>query len=181
MKHYQIIPSGVIENKILLFRGHKVIVDADLAVLYGVTTKRLKEQVRRNIDRFPEDFMFKLTAAEKKQVAANCGHLAHLKYSPFLPYAFTEYGALMAANVLNSPKAVRVSIQIVRAFMHIRRVLSSHAELARKLVQLERKYDEQFKVVFEAIRRLVQPPERPGRRIGFRINEQRTVYHTRRK
>jgi hypothetical protein len=141
--------------------------DADLARLYGVTTKRLNEQVRRNRDRFPDDFMFRLTDAEKKEVVANCDHLKTLKFSPNLPYAFTEHGAVMLASVLNSPVAVDVSIQIVKAFIRLREFLVSNKELAKKIEQLEKNYDAQFKIVFDAIRRLMTLPEPKKKKIGF--------------
>ena len=171
-----IVPSEIIEKKILFLRGQKVMIDADLAELYGVTTKRLKEQVRRNMDWFPADFMFELTVKEKQEVVANCVHLKQLKFSPYLPYAFTEHGSLMLANVLNSPRAVHVSMQIVRTFVRLRQMLTSNMELSRKLEALEKKYDSQFKVVFEAIRQLLQPPEKPKRSIGFKIEEQVATY-----
>ncbi|ODS34619.1 MAG: ORF6N domain protein [Candidatus Scalindua rubra] len=117
---------------------------------------------------FPEDFMFQLTANEKAEVVANCDHLKRLKFSPNTPYAFTEHGAIMLATVLNSPIAVRASIEVVRAFVRLRQMLASNAELARKLAALEKKYDAQFKVVFDAIRRLMTPPEKPKSRVGFR-------------
>lgn len=141
--------------------------DSDLAELYGVATKRLNEQVRRNVSRFPLDFMFQLTAKEKTEVVANCDHLQHLRFSSALPHAFTEHGAVMLASVLNSPIAVEASIQVVRAFIRLREILSAHKGLAQKLESLERKYDAQFKVVFDAIRRLMAPPSPPRRRIGF--------------
>ena len=122
--------------------------DADLAALYGIPTKALKQAVKRNFDRFPPDFMFELTEKEKTEVVTNCDHLAKLKFSPYLPYAFTEHGALMLANVLNSPKAVQVSVQIVRTFIRLREILATHKDLARKLEEMEKKYDQQFKVVF---------------------------------
>ena len=115
-----IVPIGTIQSSILLIRGQKVILDADLAELYDVPTKRLNEQVKRNIDRFPPDFMFQLNLKEKEEVVANCDHLSRLKYSPSLPYAFTEHGAIMAASVLNSPRAVEISVYIVRAFVRLR-------------------------------------------------------------
>jgi len=151
-----------------MIRGQKVMLDADLAELYGVTTKRLNEQVKRNRARFPTDFMFQLTAEEKAEVVANCDHLARLKFSPALPAAFTEHGAIMAASVLNSARAVEMSIFVVRAFVRLRQMLASNVELARKLATLERKYDAQFRVVFEAIRELMTPPEPKKKRpIGF--------------
>ncbi|MBI5236628.1 MAG: ORF6N domain-containing protein [Deltaproteobacteria bacterium] len=166
-----IIPVERIENSILLIRGHKVMLDADLAVLYGVTTKRLNEQVKRNPDRFPHDFMFQLTANEKIEVVANCDHLKRLKFSPNLPYAFTERGAIMLATVLNSPVAVQTSIQIVKAFVRLRRMLASNAELMKKMTELEKKYDEQFKAVFQAIYELMKPPEPRKRQIGFKAED----------
>jgi len=166
-----IIPLERIEQSILLIRGHKVMLDSDLAKLYGVTTKRLNEQVKRNRSRFPEDFMFRLTAKEKAEVVANCDHLTQLKFTPTLPYAFTEHGAVMLASVLNSSIAVQASIQVVRAFVRLRGILATHKELARKLEELERKYDSQFKVVFEAIRQLMTPPEPKRRPIGFRVHK----------
>ncbi len=154
--------------------------DADLASLFGVTTRRLKEQVRRNIDRFPSDFMFQLTLKEKSEVVAICDHLLKLKFSPYLPYAFTEHGALMLANVLNSKKAVQVSIQIIRTFIRLRRLLSTHKELAEKLEEMEKKYDQQFKVVFEAIKQLISSAEKeaakPKQPIGFKISDNKSVY-----
>jgi hypothetical protein len=115
-----IVPEERIAQGILMIRGHKVMVDADLANLYGVTTKRLNEQVKRNRERFPDDFMFQLTAEEKEQVVANCDHLARLKFSPAIPNVFTEHGAIMAASVLNTPRAVEMSVYVVRAFIRLR-------------------------------------------------------------
>ncbi|MCE9569448.1 MAG: ORF6N domain-containing protein [Rhodocyclales bacterium] len=147
--------------------------DADLAELYGVTTKRLNEQVKRNPDRFPEDFMFQLNAEEKAEVVANCDHLGQLKYSPSLPYAFTEHGALMLGNVLKSSRAVEVSLLVVRAFVQIREMLSTHKELAAKLDQLERKvssHDQAIAGLIDAIRQLMNPPAPARRGIGFTAN-----------
>lgn len=151
--------------------------DTDLALLYGVSTKRLKEQVRRNLDRFPIDFMFELTLKEKSEVVANCDHLRRLKFSPYLPYAFTEHGALMLANVLNSEKAVQVSVQIIRTFVRLREMLASNAELAWKLEALEKKYNQQFKIVFDTIRQLLAPPDKAKQKIGFRVEEPK-IHHT---
>jgi hypothetical protein len=161
-----ILPERV-ERSILLIRGQKVMLDADLAALYGVTTKRLNEQVKRNRDRFPSDFMFRLTAAERDEVVANCDHLRKLKFSSVLPSAFTEHGALMLASVLNSQRAVEMSVFVVRAFVKLREMLSSHRDLARRLDDMEKKYDAQFRIVFDAIRELMKMPERPRRKIGF--------------
>ncbi len=162
-----IIPIEHIESKILTIRNRKVMLDRDLAGLYGVTTKRLNEQVRRNKERFPDDFMFQLTGDEKKEVVANCDHLSSLKYAPYLPYAFTEHGAVMLASVLNSPIAVQTSILVVRAFIKLRKVLATHKDLVRRMNELEKKYDAQFKIVFDAIRQLMIPPEKTKRKIGF--------------
>ena len=156
-----------IESRIFLIRGHKVMIDADLANIYGVTTKRLNEQIKRNRDRFPEDFMFQLTKEEKDEVVANCDHLKKLKYSPVLPNAFTEHGAIMIATTLNSPVAVQASIHVVRAFVKLRQILASNKELSKRFNELEKKYDAQFKVVFDAIRQLMTPPEPKRRKIGF--------------
>ncbi len=163
-----IIPLEKIEGRILLIRGHKVMLDADLAELYGVTTKRLNEQVKRNRDRFPDDFMFQLTGDEKDKVVANCDHLKKLRFSYALPYVFTEHGAIMLATILNSEVAVKASIQVVRAFVKLREMMSTHKDLARKLIEMEKKYDSQFKVVFDAIRELMSPPQKPRKKIGFR-------------
>lgn len=176
-----LVPIEIIEKKILLIRGQKVMLDSDLAELYGVTTKRLNEQVKRNRARFPENFMFKLTTKEKDEVVANCDHLVKLRFSPTLPYAFTEYGALMVAGVLNTPRAIEVSIFIVQTFIRLRQLLSTHTELARKLEALERKYDSQFKVVFEAIRQLMAPPEPKKLKIGFDLKEKQARYGRSRK
>jgi len=159
-----------IEKKIFLIRGKKVMLDKDLAILYEVPTKRLNEQVKRNSERFPEDFMFQLTKREKAEVVANCDHLKTLKFSPQLPYAFTEQGVAMLSSVLNSKRAVMVNIQIMRTFTKIRELLVTHKDLQRKIEDMESKYDEQFKIVFEAIRQLLEPPpvpEKPKGRIGF--------------
>src|SRR6266702_2072826 len=136
-------------------------VDADLAELYGVPTKALNQAVKRNPDRFPPDFMFRLTRPEKREVVTNCDHLRKLKFSPVLPSAFTEHGALMLASVLNSPRAVGVSVFVVRAFVKLRELLASHRDLAGRMDELERRFDAQFKVVFAAIRELMKPPAKP--------------------
>ena len=162
-----LVPVEVIEGKILLIRGQKVMVDADLAELYGVPTKVLNQAVKRNKKRFPIDFMFQLTQEEKYKVVTNCDHLKKLKFSPNLPYAFTEHGAIMLATILSSPIAVQASIQVVRAFVKLREMLTAHKDLARKLDKMEKKYDSQFKVVFDAIRQLMAPSEPKSRKIGF--------------
>jgi len=167
VKH-QPVPSERISSRILLVRGQRIPVDADLAALHGVRTKALNQAVKRNADRFPEDFMFQLTQVEKAEVVTNCDHLRRLRFSPVLPYAFTEHGAIMAANVLNSAAAVRTSVLVVRAFVRLRELIASHKVLASRLDTLEARCDRQFKVVFDAIRGLMMPPEpKPKRRIGF--------------
>jgi len=162
-----LVPRERINQSILAVRGHRVMLDVDLATLYGVATKRLNEQVKRNRQRFPPDFMFRLTAGEKAGVVANCDHLSTLKFSPSIPYAFTEHGAIMAASVLNTPLAIEVSVYVVRAFIQVREAIATHKNLANKIAQLERRYDARFKVIFDAIRQLMQPPAPPKRPIGF--------------
>ena len=142
--------------------------DRDLAELYNVSTKRLNEQVKRNNERFPEDFMFKLAKNEKDELVAKCDRFKTLKHSSSLPNVFTEHGALMLANVLKSHIAMEISILVVRAFIQIREILSTHAELQRKIDSMEKKYDAKFQVVFTAIKKLMEPPpDKPKRRIGF--------------
>lgn len=163
-----IIPIDRIAQSILLIRGEKVMLDVDLAYLFGVTTKQLNQQVKRNRSRFPEDFMFQLTEVEKEKVVTNCDHLRNkLKYSPHLPYAFSEHGALMLANVIKSEVAIEASIQIVRTFIKLRKLLETKKELSRKMRELESKYDNQFAIVFEYLKELMTPPEKPQKPIGF--------------
>jgi hypothetical protein len=164
-----LIPTERIERAILLIRGEKIMLDSDLAAIYGVSTKALNQAVKRNVARFPADFMFQLTEAEKTEVVTDCDHLSRIRFSPHLPYAFTEHGALMPANVLNSERAAQTSVLVVRAFVRLRQLLSSHAELARKLEAMEKKYDAQFKVVFDAIRQLMSPTETRRKEIGFHV------------
>ena len=150
-------------------------VDADLAALYDVPTKRLNQQVKRNAARFPKDFVFRLSRAERDEVVANCDHLWRLKFSPTMPFAFTEHGALMAASVLNTPRAVEVSLYVVRAFVELREALATHKELAKRLDELESRlqrrlaaHDQAIAGILEAIRQLMTPPEHAKkRRIGF--------------
>ena len=170
-----------IESRIVVIRKRRVMVDADQALLYGVTTKRLNEQVKRNAARFPGDFMFQLDAHEKAEVVANCDHLAKLKFSKVLPYAFTEHGAIQAANVLATPQGVEMGIFVVRAFVCIRELAAVHDDLAKRLDDLEHKTERlalshdtfsrstraQLKQVFSAMRELMTPPDPPKRPIGF--------------
>jgi len=147
--------------------------DADLADLYGVPTKRLNEQVKRNVGRFPHDFMFQLTDKEKSKVVANCDHLNRLKFSKAKPFAFTEHGAIMLASVLNSPVAINTSVLIVRAFVRFRKLMESDTELLQKIEVLESKYDKQFQLVFAAIKSLLEVKSKPRREIGFRSGQEK--------
>ncbi len=173
MENANVISDGKINRSILLIRRQKVMLDVDLAELYGVKTKRLNEQVKRNISRFPSDFMFQLSDEEKQEVVANCDHLTRLKFSVSNPYAFTEHGALMLASVLNSALAIKTSVLIVRAFVRLREILSTNAELAKKIMDMENGYDKQFKVVFDALRALMAgEPEKADRPlIGYKISQ----------
>jgi len=169
------LPMERVERAIILMRGEKVILDSDLAQFYGVSTARLNQQVNRNLDLFRGDFMFRLTEEEFQDlILQNATSKKGRGGRRKLPYAFTEHGALMVANVLNSQRAVQASVQVVRAFIQLRRMLASNAELARNLDDLEKKYDRQFKIVFDAIRQLMSPPPvmspPPGKPkvIGFR-------------
>jgi hypothetical protein len=182
-----LLVTARIARKILVIRGQKVMLDADLAALYDVPTKRLNQQVKRNAERFPEDFMFQLGRAERDEVVANCDHLRQLKFSPTMPFAFTEHGALMAASVLNTPRAVEISLYVVRAFVRLRETLAAHKDLAAKLEKLEQKTEAlalrhdtlatntraQLRQVFEAIRELMGPPEPKRRPIGFITPEEK--------
>lgn len=164
------IPANEIEQRILFFRGFKVMLDEDLAHLYEVPTKRLNEQVRRNLRRFPSDFMFQLTPEETARLRSQFATLkpGRGRHRKYLPYVFTEQGVAMLSTVLNSERAISVNIEIMRAFVRLRQILSSNKELSRRLDELEKKYDHQFKVVFDAIRQLMVPPPLPPRRkIGF--------------
>jgi ORF6N domain len=170
-KSKSVIPLGEIENRILFIRGEKVIIDADLAEVYGVSTKRLNEQVKRNINRFPEDFMFQLTLNEKVEVVANCDHLGKLKYSKTLPYAFTEHGAIMAAGVLNTRRAIEISVFVVRAFIKLRQFIAGNKELLQEIGRIEQRltdHDEQIEELIDVVKQLLNPrPSSNRRRIGF--------------
>jgi len=167
-----IIPDQIVMSKILLIRGKKVVIDRDLAELYGVNTKRLNEQVKRNAKRFPEDFMYQLTEKEKAEVVANCDHLKNLKYSPQLPYVFTEHGAVMLASILNSDRAIEVNIQIVRIFTKMREMIMTNQDILLKLEKLESKvteHDGDIQEVFKYLKQMLIPAEQVNRRrIGFR-------------
>jgi hypothetical protein len=170
-----IVPVTRIERTILLIRGERVLLDADLAALYGVETKALIRAVKRNIDRFPSDFMFQLTKAEFEDLRCQTD-TSNLRSQVgtsswggrrYRPYAFSEQGVAMLSSVLRSKRAVAVNVEIMRAFVRLRGLLATHADLARKLDGLERKYDQQFRVVFDAIRQLMAPPARARKPVGF--------------
>ena len=170
----QLIPVERISSKIFLIRNEKVLLDFDLAELYGVETRALKQAVRRNINRFPKDFMFQITKSEWNELITVCDNLGDRKFSPQPPFTFTEQGVAMLSSVLNSERAINVNIAIMRAFVKIRRILESNESLAKKLKQLEQETKEKFaehqqqiSVIFEAIKELVTEKEKPKRRIGF--------------
>ena len=172
-----------IEQKIYLIRGQRVMLDADLAELYGVKTKILNKAVKRNLDRFPEDFMFQLNNQELERLrfqigTSRTGHGG----ARYLPYAFTEQGVAMLSGVLTSPRAIKVNVEIMRAFVRLRQVLASHRKLARKLEELERhlrNHDEQIEAIFDAIRQLMTRPEPDRKKIGFHLKERHSPYMAR--
>ncbi len=170
MKTKALVPVETIEQKILLIRGQKVMIDRDLAELYGVPTKVLNQAVKRNDKRFPEDFMLQLTSAEKQKVVTICDHLSNLRFSTALPYAFTEHGAIMVASILNTKRAIEVSLYVVRAFIKLRQMLLMNKEFSDKLAELERKvgsHDEAIRSLVIAIETLMVQPESKHRKIGF--------------
>jgi len=172
-----IVSIEQVQQVIYLIRGQRVMLSSDLARLYEVAPKVLMQAVKRNAERFPDDFMYQLTPQEfailKSQIVISSWGGCRT-----MPYAFTEQGVAMLSSVLRSPRAIQVNIAIMRTFARLRHILASHADLARKLDELERKYDEQFRIVFEAIRELVNPPEPPPKRIGFGARERRAGYRT---
>jgi hypothetical protein len=171
-----IVPEEMIMNKILMIRGVKVMIDSDMAELYGLSTKRLNEQVKRNLKRFPEDFMFQLIEEEKQEVVAFCDHLSKLKYSHHLPFAFTEYGAVMLAGILNSERAIIVNIQIVRVFTKLRKLVDTHSVIWKRIDELQKKdseHDGQILLIFEYLKQLEQTKQddlefKERKKIGFR-------------
>ncbi len=167
-----LIPQETIESKILLIRGKKVMLDRDLAVMYEVETRVLNQAVKRNIKRFPEDFMFQLTKQEmanwKSQFVISNKEKMGIRKNP---HVFTEQGVAMLSSVLNSERAIQVNIQIMRTFTKLREMLVTHKDLQKKIEAMERKYDKQFKVVFDALRELIAPPEKPKGKIGFKSNK----------
>jgi len=177
-----LIPAGRIDQLIFLVRGHRVMLDRDLASLYGVETRVLNQAVRRNLARFPEDFLLSLTRQEVRNISqiVICSTLKHARNV----FAFTEQGVAMLSSVLNSPRAVQVNIEIMRAFVRLREVMATNRELAHHLAELERKiagHDEDIETIFEAIRQLITPPEPPRREIGFHIKEDGALYRIKRK
>lgn len=165
-----------IERSIRFIRDDKVILDEDLAELYGVETKKLIQAVKRNSDRFPADFMFQLTNQEFKDLRCQIGTSSQWGGRRTPPYAFSEQGVAMLSSVLHSPRAVKVNIEIMRTFVRLRQMLTSHARLAQKLEQLEQKYDAQFKIVFDAIRQMMQPEGGDKESIGFKVEEEQEIY-----
>jgi len=173
------IPVEKIERSIFLIRGQRVMVDRDLAYLYGVSTKVSNQGVKRNERRFPSDFMFRLRKEEKNELVTNCDRLERLKHSSALPSAFTEQGVAMLSSVLNSERAIEVNILIMRAFVRLREAMASSKEFARKLDELERhiaSHDKNIRSLFQAFRQLMGAPEKPSKKIGFQLREKRSAY-----
>ena len=180
--------AAPLDALILTIRNQKVLLDADLAEIYGVPTKALNQAVKRNADRFPDDFRFQLTAGEKAEVVTNCDHLSSIKFSKTLPYAFTEHGALMAANILNSPEAVKMSVHVVRAFIKQRELISGQAEILKKLAQMDAKllkHDDALRVIWRELQPLLDPPppppEPPKKELGFHVREGAANYRAKTK
>jgi len=163
----QIIPIELIEKSIFIIRSEKIMLDRDLAELYQVTTKALNQAVKRNLERFPSEFMFQLNKQEKDELVTNCDRLETLKHSTSLPYAFTEQGVAMLSSILKSKRAIQVNIQIMKTFVQLRRMYLNNKELADKINELEKKYDKQFKLVFDALRALITTESPSKRKIGF--------------
>lgn len=191
MSETSVIPLGRIEQHIFLLRGQKVMLSPHLAELYGVAPRVLVQAVKRNAERFPDDFMFQLTSEEvtrsRSQIVTlknptsgrSRSQIVILKRGEnikYLPYAFTEQGVAMLSSVLRSRRAIRVNVEIMRAFVRLRQLIASHADLAAKLDELEKKYDAQFRIVFDAIRQLMSEPTTPRKRIGFSVRERRAAY-----
>ncbi len=177
-----VIPVEKIERSIFLIRGQRVMLDRDLAHLYGVSTKVLNQAVKRNERRFPSDFRFRLTKQEKNELVTNCDRLERLKHSSALPGVFTEQGVAMLSSVLNSERAIGVNILIMRAFVRLREAMASWKEFARRLDELERRiasHDENIRTLFQAIRQLMAAPEKPPKKIGFQLREKRVAYSAR--
>ena len=163
----KLIPKEIIENRILLIRNHKVMLDKDLSELYQIETSQLKRQVRRNIERFPSDFMFELTKEEFENLKCQFG-ISSWGGTRYVPMAFTEQGVAMLSSVLNSERAIKVNIEIMRAFTRLRKMITSYKNLVKKVEDIEKKYDKQFAVVFDALKQLIVQEEKPKRKIGFK-------------
>ncbi len=164
------IDADTVESRIFTIRGHQVMIDTDLARLYGVQTKHLNRQVRRNIKRFPDEFMFRLNIEEKLELVTNWHRFKKLKHSNSLPYVFTEHGVAMLASVLNSETAVRISIHIVKTFIRLRQFVSNYSSISDKLSKLEEKigaHDDETRAIIRAIQDMTMPPKKPKRQIGF--------------
>ena len=180
----KIVPVESIVSKIIFLRDEKVLLDRDLAELYGVETKQLKRAVRRNIDRFPSDFMFELTKEENDSLRYQFGTLKRGEHSKYLAMAFTEQGVAMLSSVLNSDRAIEVNIAIMRAFVQLRKISSSQKQLDRKLKEIETRledHDDKIEAIFEAIRQLMLPPESPKKKIGFEMKEPKAKYKKKRR
>jgi intracellular sulfur oxidation DsrE/DsrF family protein len=160
-------PAQIVQ-RIFYIRFKKVMFDFDLAEMYGVENRSLKQAVKRNIDKFPKDFMFTLTKKEMNEVITNCDNLSQLKYSPVLPMVFTEQGVAMLSSVLKSKRAIKVNIAIMRTFVQMRQILDANKYLARKVAEMEKKYDGQYKMMFNIIKKLIHEKQKPRERIGFR-------------
>lgn len=171
-----IVTARGLADRIFLIRGQRVMLDAHLAELYGVTTGNLNKAVKRNIQRFPADFMFELTREEYAAIRFQFGILERGAHAKYLPHVFTEQGVAMLSSVLHSDRAIQVNIEIMRTFVQLREMLLANETLARKLAALERRYDKQFKVVFDAIREIMTPTDKPRRPIGFKVNEKSAAY-----
>jgi phage regulator Rha-like protein len=176
-----LVPIELIASKIYLIRGIKVMLDRDLAELYGVETKRLKEQVRRNIERFPQDFMFELTKDEYQALRSQIATLKRGQHSKYAPFAFTEHGVLMLSSVLNSDRAIQVNIQIVRTFTKLREALLDNKDLRRELEELKQLTEERFKIVFETLDQLLTVESKPKKKIGYTVKEKQKAYGKKRK
>jgi len=180
----ELVPIELIQSKIMVIRGEKVMIDRDLAQLYSVSTKALNQAVTRNRKRFPPDFMFRVIKEEKDELVTNCDRFRPLKHSSFMPRAFTEQGVAMLSSVLNTDLAIEVNIAIMRAFVQLRKITSSQTQLARKLQEIEPRledHDGHIQAVFEAIRQLMASPETPQKKIGFEVKEGRAAYGKRTK
>ncbi|MFC1825307.1 ORF6N domain-containing protein [Thermodesulfobacteriota bacterium] len=175
----ELIPIELIQSQIMVIRGEKVMIDRDLAQLYGVSTKVLNQAVTRNRKRFPPDFMFRLIKEEKDELVTNCDRFRPLKHSSAMPRAFSEQGVAMLSSVLNTDRAIEVNIAIMRAFVQLRKISSSQKQLARKLQEIESRFedhDEKIQAIFEAIRQLMIPPAKSRKKIGFDIKEPKARY-----